>query len=395
MKPYLYILMTLFVSCGKHSTQDSNLSIDDGLAVNSTDANQIQAVVMLASERTLCSATIVSKNTVLTAAHCVQESVCIESAPYQGICPVATYVHDNYRHDTDRPTSTYDIAVLEFSGSPFKSYFDLNANIPSVNTQVSMVGYSPEKVTYQNIDPKDQDPNAEPVKRWGWNQVRSIESNSILTVASNGFYSAGVSPGDSGGPMFSQCKIIGIASLLGVKSFGSKTGLHSMLGSSEISNFLRQVESKSSATFCGFSTNPGDQCDSKIAYKANVSGQNNETFPCESPLESTNQDIMFALANSENNPSQAKVHMSILPSEGTAGFCLNSSPSLCKPGTPSFNELPNYSNKGRRVVYTGTKEISIQNQQISLVVRSNTDGKLTHARQVTLTVKNSSTLNNN
>jgi len=387
MKSKLYILAFLFVSCGKHDLQNSSLSVDDGLVINSAAQNQVQAVVMLESEETLCSATIVSKNTVLTAAHCVQANVCIGSVPYQGICPIATYIHDKYVHDTNDPSPTYDIAVLEFAGTPFKSYFELNATIPNISTQVAMVGYAPEKITYRNIDPRKQDPNAQPIKRWGWNQIRSIESNAILTVAKNDFYSAGVSPGDSGGPMFSQCKIIGIASLLGVRWLGSKTGLHNMLGYSEVSTFLRQVESKSSAKFCGFSTTPGEYCNENIAYKALTSTSNDSTFPCEAPLENANQDVTVALASSSDNSTQASVYMSTLPTDGIAGFCINTTPSLCKPGTSLFNEFTDKSNKGSRTIYASSRKIPIQNQQISLVVRSTQDGKLTHGRQVTLTTK--------
>ncbi len=387
MKRIILTIALFAMGCKAGQLQDSKLSIDDGVLVRSTDKNQISATILIASASSLCSATIVSKNTALTAGHCVQEKVCIRSSPYQNLCPVNTYLHDKYVHDVDNPSSTYDIAVLEFSGTPFKSYFEVSTSRPVENTEVSLVGYAPEKVTFENVDPKKRDPNAKAAKRWGWNQIRSTESNVILTVAGDDFFSVGVSPGDSGGPMFSSCKLIGVASLLGVKRFSAKVGVHAMLSYSEITSFLKGVESKSSAVFCGLSTNPGDKCDQSIAYTEVVNSADETTFPCESPLEGVDQDIYFALEKAPNNPQQAIVHMSTRQTAGIAGYCINTQPQSCKPNSRSFIQLSRSPGSGSRSIYTTDRFIKIQDQNISLVVRSAQDQKLTHAREVSLKVK--------
>lgn len=136
----------------------------------------------------LCSATLVGKKTVLTAAHCVSPGSAhtfhVEGQKYPSASAVR---HPSYSSSAKQ----YDVAVVLLQTEPPVTPASINLGAPSVGLQVTIVGYGRT----------GEGKGDQGVKRVGTNTVAKLTSTHLtMSGAANG--DANICDGDSGGPTF-------------------------------------------------------------------------------------------------------------------------------------------------------------------------------------------------
>jgi V8-like Glu-specific endopeptidase len=274
----LIVLATVLISC---RVPNSALRIDSGKFIDGKSKNTVPAVMWIG----MCTATAVSHNTLITAAHCVVQNgqqspnVCIKSGTIaKDKCSIALYTPDEYKKG-DRvsqygPHMATDVAVAVFEDNTFSQHFELASVAPVVGANVLFIGYSQDNLPSGNED--------RGTKRWGANIIVGTNEDSrstIITQYGNSANAVAVSPGDSGGPMFSECKVAGVASRMGPRPGGGKISLHTnLMGDNK--QFLKDLEAKG-AYYCGFSGNDPLKCPVAGASRP-TNPTDSEEFPCNS-----------------------------------------------------------------------------------------------------------------
>jgi secreted trypsin-like serine protease len=222
--------------CGVKSSQSASLRIADGIEVSNTD---FPAVVKIFSADPVdqaavgtCTATWVSSETLLTAAHCISSESGTEiqrvwvKHPATGSDVVAdpANIRIHPRYGEISLAGTFDIAIIRFSESVSShalSMVDLQAK---AGDQVQLVGFGITRVGGYDAG----------VKRFGINTIESLDGKKdsrgvgrpqdlifirgVLNqaVASEaGLINSGGAvnlQGDSGGPLLHQGRLLGVAS---------------------------------------------------------------------------------------------------------------------------------------------------------------------------------------
>jgi hypothetical protein len=227
----------------------------------------------------MCTATMVSDNTLITAAHCIDNfrqrndgsiagRVCIQTGALRGVC--STDVH--FPREYNQPgglRNAFDIAVAIFPQGSFKQYHEVETIRPNVGEPIMLTGYS-GFVNGRNI-------GAGPTKRWGYTRISNFLSD--ITIVSQGnrtVNGVAVSPGDSGGPAFHQCKLFGVASRMSLGSV--KQSLHTNVTYPGVSQWMKGLESKG-AYFCGFSGQDTQRSAANQKYVP-ITEPRSGAFPC-------------------------------------------------------------------------------------------------------------------
>jgi hypothetical protein len=141
-----------------------------------------------------------------------------------------------------------------------------------VDDPVVLVGFSPDNLADASKGSK----------RFGWNmidRIRDDDRNEIWTSYRRKFTGAGISPGDSGGPLLKDCKVIGVAS--GASYFAGKTGWHTNLTNADNRKTLQKAALQG-AYFCGLTGNDPLKCPPTALYRKirNFTPYSRE-FPCD------------------------------------------------------------------------------------------------------------------
>jgi hypothetical protein len=267
---YLSLIATLFLvaltGCGKEE-QHSDVKIDSGRFITATSENKVSGVVSISG----CTATIVSDNTVITAGHCVSDGgqLCVAAtASSPKVCTNRVYTPSDWKFQVWES----DLAVAIFPNSTFKNYFEVATEAVQRNQQVVMVGYSKYSISSQ-----DQGKGS---KRWGRNIVGSFQlGNVIVTTYGSSADKVAVNPGDSGGPMFHECKLVGVTSRTsGYGTFEGKKSLHTNVQFKKNMDFLTAMKDKG-ASYCGLPGTSAERC--PLSGRAEkIATNNNEEFPC-------------------------------------------------------------------------------------------------------------------
>jgi hypothetical protein len=289
----LIAVWALVASCGE--TQRSAVQIDGGTFITGESKNKVPGVMFIGN----CSSTAVSTNTLVTAAHCVvsggqvSRQVCIRSGNIaNGKCSTKILVPEPYRQREFFPN---DVAVIVFDDAPFTKYFEMADRLPAVGDSVLMVGYSDDNRGNAAADKGS--------KRWGKNTIASVSGDNRTTIVSRFSGSSNgvaVSPGDSGGPLFKDCRLIGVASRMSTGG-APKTSLHTnILGDNR--DFMNSLTAQG-AYYCGLTGRDSRFC--PAAGRATpITNPGRETegegFPCsESPVDGGGGD-----GNINNPPPQ-------------------------------------------------------------------------------------------
>ncbi len=277
----LTLLFNLIVGCEQNKVRDSSLSIDYGASITNESKNLAEAVVWIGN----CSATIVSDNTVITAAHCVDSfsqnrdgslngSISIQTGYARGKTSTSLHMPTRYNTETNLKMA-FDIAVAIFPDNSFRSYHAVSTQKPKVGDALSLVGYSPFK---DGVDIKD----APATKRLGNNKISDFLSD--ITIVSEGGCNTKdcvtVSPGDSGGPAFQQCNLLGVASRMD-GTLPNKISLHTNVTYEGVSTWLTEMRTKG-AYACGFHGSDAQRCaaDKRFGPTPTSAGLDSNTFSC-------------------------------------------------------------------------------------------------------------------
>lgn len=226
-----------------------------------------------------CTGTAVSSSTIITAAHCVsgrgtdqavfgssrQEiglQVCISrnDSPLEDVCSPLIYYDSRFNQNE------YDLAWVGFAIGTFKDFYELSSDPIAVGQKLLAVGYGPGSF------------DGPPALRYGLTSISSTASRTFLSrhAVAGTFDEIKLVPGDSGGPVLNQCKIIGVAS----KHLGTDLNVYVDLVSNR--DFLKNVSGRVDAQknayvhFCGLSVVYDDQTRQQLCPPA---GLNLNKFP--------------------------------------------------------------------------------------------------------------------
>lgn len=277
------LVLIYLTACGTGENH-SMVKIDNGISVEGEAANKINAVYSLlirsGSSAGGCTGTAVSDHAILFAAHCVEgggfsakdrqtysanSEVCVSNAVMQNICTKTTYVPKDYAEKSQMKMA-YDVAVAVFPKGTFKAYALVATEKAALNDNLVFVGYS----KYDLGAGKNN-------KRWGKNKISNFLSQ--ITIVSRRGASAdavGVSPGDSGGPIFKDCKVLGVASRMSGNG-GSKENLHTNMTWDNNQNWMKAL-SAYDTHMCGLGSS-SVSCPTTGQYKFDTLVSENE-FPC-------------------------------------------------------------------------------------------------------------------
>lgn len=257
----------------------SEVKIDSGIHITDLHSNTVPGVMSIGG----CTSTAVSDNTLITAAHCVSGSsrICarIDNLGKKA-CTSEIYYPSRYGGNGYR-NYDYDIAVGVFPRGTFQKFFDVASPEESlqVGENVVMVGFSKYSIEGQN--------SGKGSKRWGSNKVHKLDGNGDVIITKYGFSdeSVAVNPGDSGGPMFKGCKLVGVTSRTnGYGTFSGKSSLHTNVQWSPNLTWLRELEVTNDTYYCGLTGDDPIRCPAAgRAEPLENPGQNefNERqFPC-------------------------------------------------------------------------------------------------------------------
>lgn len=324
------LTLTLTVFGCLPASEISDLSIRNGIHLEAGDKNTAPGLVAIGG----CSATLVSTNTLMTAAHCVSsgQRVCVRSGDYTGTCSNNTYLPQGYRTQNGRNMG-YDVAIVVFEGAPFKNFFRVATTSPRRGDPVVMVGYS----TYRNNEP------GRGSKRWGRNNISSFdgrELNSITTYDGGSSDKVAVDKGDSGGTMLnSQCELIGVTS----RNCGDsgRCSIHTNITHEGNHDWLvSQIENRG-AQICGLSNTDSAYCPASgmATVDANPAQESDGSagFPCAPSSQGLNgqglgDDGKIKIGLASGSLGNVKMYVSIPGADRTVAACANViSPEQCSP----------------------------------------------------------------
>lgn len=302
----------LLVLFGCTENVQSYLDIDNGHNLNPSKKYKGRSVVAI--NKGSCTATIVSQNTVVTAAHCLNRqgsNLCVDSGDYEQsklgrrLCTSNTLIHPKYRS-----AMGYDLAVAVFSDMPFKDFSPVRLNTDPANNVSVQAG---EDILLVGYSPFSHDDRSNGTKHWGLNNVRRTlnsrgERDTIQLVEGNDPSGVGISGGDSGGPMFdSECRLIGVASRSSSReeAVPGSVGFHTNLTHSGNSEWLVSLVKENGAQFCGVAGTDESYCQSQYLSKKILpfdEALREETYPCVSDFERGGSADTDAGGNPQNPP---------------------------------------------------------------------------------------------
>lgn len=252
---FLLAGMVFCPSCKSFSTKNSDLLVFQGTEITDSTYSAVAQLISPAQ----CTATFVSKTTMITAAHCVfpsQGHVSVKLA--QGTELQAedknVFVHPDFRPvimPWPRNDQAYyqqlmtagrsDVAVVVFPHPISDTFHTMLDRPPLPGEKVTIVGFG-------GTEPEGSDYG---IKRKGCNQIKELTEGMIHFTArplsngaAGGLCESGAIPGDSGGPLFIDDQLAGISSWASPAQGGIiKDGLHHSfycdLSSREIRAFLK------------------------------------------------------------------------------------------------------------------------------------------------------------
>jgi hypothetical protein len=260
-KAISFCLISFVAGCFQKSSDSvAELKIDYGITLTTASKNSAEGVVYIGN----CSATVVSDHALITAAHCVDGysqnadgslngTVRIFTGYAAGAQSTKLYMPSRYLTEDDLKYA-FDIALAIFPAGTFRSFHSVETNVPKLGDDLVMVGYS----AYVN----GVDLGAAATKRWGKNKISSFRRE--ITIVSDGCTNSScvvVSPGDSGGPAFNKCQLVGVTSRMNFNG-NVKQSFHTNVTYDGVTSWLKEMKDKGGYV-CGFHGNDPTYCDPK------------------------------------------------------------------------------------------------------------------------------------
>lgn len=190
----------------------------------------VQILTSYESSASYCTATFINPRTLITAAHCVYggKKVSISQGPKGETTEI--YLHPSY-NDANGRHHQYDLAFVRFKQDISNQYYPLSwdAQDKGIGQSADMVGYG--------CDENGQSGT----KREGFNRISEYRDGAIVSAGKkDGTQGSAVCPGDSGGPLLANGKVLGVASLL-VWTDKDIWSYHTDLGSQTSQDFMASL----------------------------------------------------------------------------------------------------------------------------------------------------------
>ena len=245
MKAYLLAVLTIAVL--------GNVKAFESKLINGTivDKAAYPAIVRLresGSEKHRCTATIVGKRAIITAAHCADEGEELEfdvnGTTYQAVA----HPSELFKPDDELNPSDHDIAILiattDIAGvRPYsiqgKAY---------INSQIQIFGYGCYAYSF---DPINGGASFDGNLRTGYSTVTNFEGYDMVSK-----YGAALCFGDSGGPAFVNSLYGGLI-IVGINSKGdiATINYNTRTDSETSQNYFQKIINEYNVDICGININ--------------------------------------------------------------------------------------------------------------------------------------------
>lgn len=222
----LICISLVIVACGNQG-EHSQTKIINGI-VTTPDTDEFPAVVNVINyndpESGYCTGTFISDSVLLTAAHCMQNAT-PANVKVGEISSVSLYVNQNFKVNSD-DKSTYDLALVLFPRNTSQDHIKISDYVMQGNEKITMVGFGHSDYSWDNTQQTYIPSNCSnpKIKRVGfnsfWNIPEAKERGVFWTTGNtrnryigngNGEVAA-TAPGDSGGPLIYEEKLVGVCS---------------------------------------------------------------------------------------------------------------------------------------------------------------------------------------
>jgi V8-like Glu-specific endopeptidase len=208
-----HFFLLLLVSCAAEPPIDKrSVFVDSCLSnvVNGKKTKLFPGVVAVTMNNKMCSGVFVSGNTLLTAAHCSDETA-TGGISYKTKKPVSVF-HSG-KVGSDKSKVREDLLVAVFGETVADQYETISLSPPAKDNIISIVGFGQTDFVQNNL--------SDGYKRVGTNKVKDILANETIISYESPKSTAGLAEGelamagrgDSGGGVFNKSgKLVGIVS---------------------------------------------------------------------------------------------------------------------------------------------------------------------------------------
>lgn len=226
MRAFILVAFTLAMllnACQSHESQDSSLKVTSGAEIGN---DEYPAVVRISLGNSSCTASFISEDILLTAAHCVHNKAFAKD--------VKVFMHPLYISSGE--ANRADLALIKLPKKASESVLRIAPRAPNEGDPITIVGFGLSDAA-NNLSAG--------VKRKGDNTLRN-RANGLLVFsglvrgANDGVNSASAS-GDSGGPMLLDGRQVGVTSAGTIKG-NTKFSIYVDLHSEDSKNFFRQAQ---------------------------------------------------------------------------------------------------------------------------------------------------------
>ena len=180
----------------------TSLKIANGETCESKEIPVVLLKIRTRSGDSICSGTIITKTSVLTAAHCVKGANQIEVVHRKGMVNVETAYYNSYfSYNSSYQLSPYDVAILKVPQG-----FTESIGITSTALELSDTIKSGQRLTIFGFGRDENNQISYNLPKAAYVTFNEVSEGHIITYAIDGYGKGG----DSGGPLVYKNAIVGV-----------------------------------------------------------------------------------------------------------------------------------------------------------------------------------------